>query len=494
MKLNFGTAGKFHIHLEWRDDYGTDGPIGKTWGNLQLWIEDTLVWGQLDSTGAPIGITWSWIDLLEFLGNSLPYLIEEEQQPIVFGSHDDKPRHLGQLRGMTKLRASHISEAEADDEDERLSDFLMVHDFSEALEGAFPPKLLFLRRGRQMLAATTRQEFVLPFDDTISTLESIGDAIFDRIAGLTDARSEIARTRWTNRSEMPNLQRLQIATQRDEASLRRIWPVDVDILSANDAVYELKAAARMIGRRLTDEQLKYVLETIHFLPKAGYFSLTDLWEKSLDVILAHDEDAPAMQGYFLATMLREYLGNADGRVEPDIVLRAWGVVIKNVELTECGLDAIAVWSARHAPTILRNTAGPRSQHPTGLRSTLAHEMCHILVDLDGALPVADVLGGDVPRIIEKRANAFAAEFLMPRSVVRDYITSELTFVLQQDQRNTVIEESVDSLVAKYGASHETTAWQVLNSGCIRESDEFILLKHFKSVSAPFGHEDGLVKY
>lgn len=492
VKSNFGTVGKFHMNLEWRDDYGSDGPIGKTWGNLQLWIEGTLVWGQLDNAGTPNGITWSWIDLLEFLGNSLPYLVEEEQYPISFESHDEKPRHLGELRGMVKLRAARISESDADQEDDLLRDFLLVHDISEALQGAFPPKLLFLRRGNQMLVATSRQEFVLSFEETIEAFEQIGDEIFSRIKDLKDKRSETARVRWSARHEMSNIKRLQIATKMDESTLRLIWPFDIDAPAANDNVYELKAAARMIGRRVKDDQLKYILKSISSLSKGKQFVLADLWEKSLDVVLEHEVDVPAIQGYFLATMFREYLGREKGRVNPDEILQHWGVAIKNIAVKDCRLDAIAVWSSNHTPTILLNTAGPRSQHPTGVRATLAHEICHILVDLNGALPAIDVLGGDVPRKIEQRANAFAAEFLMPRSEVRIHIETALEYVHQQKQRHIAIEKAVNELVEKYGASHETTAWQVLNSGCLTEVDESVLHKNLKSVSDPIDIDDSSV--
>lgn len=59
---------------------------------------------------------------------------------------------------------------------------------------------------------------------------------------------------------------------------------------------------------------------------------------------------------------------------------------------------------------------PRSRAWTnnGRRSALAHEICHLLIDRPHALPVAEVLGGQVPRWAEQRANAFAAELLLPR--------------------------------------------------------------------------------
>lgn len=484
VKLNFGPAGALHVNLEWRDDYGSDGPIGRTWGKLQLWIGDTLVWGELDSHGGTRGITWNWIDILEYLGNAWLYLTEEEQYPITF-EHLQEPSHLGELWGKAKLRFRNLPDDVADQEDDLLRDFLAVHDLSEAVHGISLSKLLCLRRGKQMIAATIRQEFVLSFAETMGTLEQLGNAIAKRLAGLSDRRSEIATSRWQKRDEISPFRRLQIATRMSDASLRRVWPQDVDSIVANDDVYELKAAARMLGPRFPEPELKKVLDAIGRLRPGKKLKLDSLSDKAMEVIGEHEGHAPADQGYFLAWMLREHIEKKSGRVEPDKILRQWGVSIQKLEIQGIGLDAIAVWGPKHTPTIFLNSAGPRSQQEKGRRSTLAHEMCHILVDLDGALPVAEVLGGNVPRAIEKRANAFAAEFLLPRSEASAYIEKALEFVYSQDERDAAIERAIGELADKYGASHETVAWQMLNSHRVKQSDRRAYEKKLKSVYDPF---------
>jgi len=485
VKFNFGSVGALHVNLEWRDDYDSDGPIGRTWGDLQLWIGDTLVWGELDSHGGTRGVTWNWIDILEFLGNAWLYLTEEEQYPITFDTRFEEPVHLGELWGKAKLRFRNLREDIADQEDELLRDFLAVHDLSEACHGVSLSKLLCLRRGKQMIAATVRQEFVLSFTETMHTLEQLGNVIANRLIDLKDARSEIATIRWKKRDDISAFRRLQIATRMSDSSLRCVWPYDVDSIVANDDVYELKAAARMLGRRISDTQLKVVLDAIGRLRPGKKLKLNNLYDKAIEVIQEHEGDAPAVQGYFLASMLREHIANKSGRVEPDQVLRGWGVAIQELEIKECRLDAIAVWGSKHTPTIFLNSVGPRSQQEKGRRSTLAHEMCHILVDLDGALPVAEVLGGNVPRSIEKRANAFAAEFLLPRSEASAYIEKALEFVYPQDERYATIERAIGELADKYGASHETVAWQMLNSHLVKQSDQPAYEKKLKSLLDPF---------
>jgi len=484
-KLSFGTDGALRIILEWRDDYGSNGPVGETWGDLQLWVGDTLVWGQLDATGQIQGVTWSWIELLEFLGNAWTYLTEEEQLPITFDNREESPKHLGELYGRAKNRWRKLNEQEIDAEDALLRDFLAVHDLAEALRGAQPSQLLLMRQGNQMLVATTRHEWALPFAVTMSTLEELCVAIKEKFAHLKDQQSETARSRWDSRDSMPAAKRIQIATGIEESLLDRIWPTSPE--AANDKLYELKAAARMIGSKLPDDQMKTVLAKINSLPNGKHLDFGNLHQKATNLIDEHRSDGPAAQGYLLAWMLRDHLKCTIGKVEPKDILVKWGVSVIDFKISNSSLDAIAVWGAAHTPTILLNTDGPRAKLPTGTRSTLAHEICHLLVDINGALPAAEVFGGNIPYVIEQRANAFAAEFLLPRSAAGSHLAKELKFSYTPDQRYKVTEEAISHLADFYGASHETTAWQIINSGISELTREVkkALNTHLKSISDPF---------
>jgi len=486
-RLNFGSKAGMRFILDWRSGYPTsNGPIAKTWGEMQLWVQDTLVWGYIDESGKTIGIAWNWIDILEFMGNAWPYLIEEEQHPIAFGNDPKQPTYLNELWGNVKLRLHNLPNTEADEEDELFRDFLAVHDFSEALYGASVPKLLCLRRGNQLLAATERQEWVLPFADTLSTLQSLGDSILSRLDELKDRRSEIARNRWNKRdSSMSPIQRWQIATGMDAGLLHRVLPRDIVTTAANDETYQIKAAARMLGKKLTESQLRDLLEKVNNTKHTSGFDLSDLWPDAKDILHRHESDKPAIQGYYLANMLREAIDCPIGKVDPEALLSEWGVVIEEFEIGSSDLDAIAVWRNKSTPTVLLNMTGRRTQYPTGKRSTLAHEICHILVDMDGALPAIEVLGGEVARPIEQRADAFAAEFLLPRAQAKLYFEQKLAAATDENREN-VIDLAVNDLAKDYDVSHEMTVWQIVNSAAIlREDDNQILNKYINSISKPF---------
>lgn len=89
------------------------------------------------------------------------------------------------------------------------------------------------------------------------------------------------------------------------------------------------------------------------------------------------------------------------------------------------------------------------------RFTAAHELCHFLLR-DGDSFVVDKTLWRTGRI-ERRANAFAAYFLMPRNSIKRYI------------RNREVDpEVVAELQYTFGVSLDALLWQLLNLGHITE--------------------------
>jgi Zn-dependent peptidase ImmA (M78 family) len=142
-------------------------------------------------------------------------------------------------------------------------------------------------------------------------------------------------------------------------------------------------------------------------------------------------------------------------VDPECILSGWGVQICEIELPDSAidLDAVAVWGPRHGPVVLMNTSeGARCSHEYGRRSTLAHEICHLLLDREHGLPMAEVLGGLTPESLEQRARAFAVEFLLPRSQA-----------IAAMHGGGSVESILAGLKDKYQVSREVAAWQIVNA-------------------------------
>ncbi len=128
-------------------------------------------------------------------------------------------------------------------------------------------------------------------------------------------------------------------------------------------------------------------------------------------------------------------------------------MIQKIEMANCPMEAVAAWGEMHGPAIILNTwTGSRAAHEHGRRATLAHEIAHLILDQDRALPAGEVLGGRTPEYLEKRARAFAAEFLLPRVAAEEALRNESS-----------MEDAANYLKSFYKVSTELLAWQINNS-------------------------------
>ena len=92
--------------------------------------------------------------------------------------------------------------------------------------------------------------------------------------------------------------------------------------------------------------------------------------------------------------------------------------------------------------------------------------------------------GSAPEL-EQRANAFAAEFLLPRGAAGRAAEAELAYVRTTDARRQAIEAAIKRLNEDYAVSFETAAWQIKHSGRLSDADEDLLQPYLKSLWAPF---------
>jgi Zn-dependent peptidase ImmA (M78 family) len=97
---------------------------------------------------------------------------------------------------------------------------------------------------------------------------------------------------------------------------------------------------------------------------------------------------------------------------------AGGIAANNVDLSDTRVRAIAICGEKSRPLIAVNKSCRHNESEPGLRFTLAHELCHLLFDEEEGVPLAVASGPWAAATIEKRANAFAAMFLMPEDSCR----------------------------------------------------------------------------
>ncbi|MBK8254667.1 MAG: ImmA/IrrE family metallo-endopeptidase [Polyangiaceae bacterium] len=137
---------------------------------------------------------------------------------------------------------------------------------------------------------------------------------------------------------------------------------------------------------------------------------------------------PAEQGRELANRLRkkQKMGS-----EPIISCRDWfqefypDATLLYAELGRFGPAGLTFADDSRGATIVLNLNG-KNEQPLVRRFSLAHELCHLLVDVDGKTPLAQLSGylTDTGLEREQRANAFAVRLLCPESVLGSVHTDD----------------------------------------------------------------------
>lgn len=427
------------------------------WGEGRLFVAGELLWAQENEAGDIGPVAWTWVDLLDFLGRSWAWLMMEESYPIAI----TPPTPL-EMEREARRRWEELPPDEVEEEEIVLYQFRQRHDLALGMEGIYLPSLLLLRQGRECLVSVPAWErtHVLRFDEVRQTLLEIGDLLSDWIGPTDHPRAAEARRLWSERAASVSENRLAIRTGLSPTRLKAIeggegpagfWESDPERPEEDT---ELLAVARMSAPVTSAAVQRQLIAAVKETAPIATPDLDRLAEAARGC--CGPALPPFEQGYGIAQWLRETLPVENGvRVDPEALLAAWGVPVWELMLGEEGghIDALAAWGPSHGPAILLNTSPEaRPAHPHGRRTTLAHEICHLLVDRDGALPMAEVLGGAAPRQPEQRARAFAAELLLPRMTAAVIARMSAT-----------LEEAVEQLTRQFEVSRELVAWQIRNS-------------------------------
>ena len=459
-KLQLGTPDTLAFTLQ----LDASQPEGLVWGQMEVFLAGQPLWYQ--HAGAeenPKPVHWTWVDLLLGLGRIWPWLFLEEGYPLPI-----TPEHPGQMLQTARHRWQNLAQGQAEVEEDRLFDFRQRHDLSMLLRGIHLPPLWMIREGQQMLvwSPDATQPVRLPLQQIQNLLQQLGDAICAGLQSSPDSsRSATALKFWNDKESKLKQKLLEITTSLTLEELVETAGLDTpDIkqlehffeLEITDATVpastELLAAARMTVGRITPEDQKYLLNLIKNQPATPSRAL-DMASKAC--YLPDEALPPWEQGYHLAAWLRAYLNLEDTTpIDPEQLLHDWFIPLHQFTL-DAPIDALAVWGTRHGPAIwLNQSPNSRSSTTHGQRTTLAHEICHLLIDRQASLPLVEVLGGNVPRFAEKRANAFAAELLLPRAATE-----------QQIYQSNDLATAIQYLEHHYQVSKELIRHQIFNSGC-----------------------------
>lgn len=169
-----------------------------------------------------------------------------------------------------------------------------------------------------------------------------------------------------------------------------------------------------------------------------------------------DEQWPAFRGNFVtqatraAAYVRDWLNLGDGAVDIFHFFQDLpGILFLRLPLGEDSIDGCFAYDGQNA-LIAINTDFPESRQ----RFTAAHEFGHYLFDKSDSLVVDFDVLHDTNEVKEKRANAFAANFLAPLEGIHRFM----------NQESAVTPEMFTHLQWHFGLSFEATIWRLVDAG------------------------------
>ena len=163
------------------------------------------------------------------------------------------------------------------------------------------------------------------------------------------------------------------------------------------------------------------------------------------------------QGYELATIVREHLGIEDKAiVDLSMLLSRLDICLDEPVPTELFRTAVVAPSHGEAH-LLRSSRDSRMNHLTSSRFAIVAALGRLVWSQGTGRdqPIISGAHGDYSRLLHtQRANAFAAEFLLPASAFST-----------PDNRNLRTDE-LNDLAEEYGISRTAATWHAYNRGCL----------------------------
>lgn len=460
---------------------------------LQVMMDDRPIWfvKREDNVG---GIDWTWNELLSFLTLNWAWLLNEEGFPVKLKYLPDKfsstPAELS--RDIERINCITLTNSQKN----QIRNYCLRHDLSTGMPGIKLPSLFIYRLGNKISFSTEHKQILVDLHEAVGLLNNIGNYIHNEMTPYSDEKTTPLLNAWIDKDRHTH----EIISRR-EYLLARMPKEEFEALSThignrwnntwiNSIMYESEifAAARMSSEFVPIDQQLDILDIIKSSNATNiaevnivseYLSL-NFHARTLEI------NTPYTQGYKYAEIFREYLGvPSDRAINPEEILNRWNIKIYYRQWTDSPLDALSCWSETHGPLVILNNAdGKRCSHLYGKMFTLAHELCHLLIDRGNTLTMVDVFGGGMPPYIEKRANAFAAELLLPRACAAN-----------EHACSTNDNESfLHYLRDKYNISRKTAASQIYNSIAYKNMGDFDKSFYYSIVHndcAPYSVEDML---
>jgi len=468
-----------------------------SWGWFKFMVGDRNLCRHIVNSQVSDRIHWYLLPMFEWFVENWDSLLHETKMPSSFAdalSAREGFRSFNPYKSTGDNEAD-ISDRYTEEEESAVFDWAERHSLRASADGGIFPNL-FLRRIRNEVEISWGHSRVQGGPDDLRFLAQAGQANLDpretadrlftplkqavkilcdkvpqsarlsalsaNLRGLEEPRS-IERAAWmagigpSVQASMTLLEKLTKEVMQMHRDL---------IVPANERliISHAPAAVLMFGSLSPNVDEQDVRTLLNLLEGAARDNVKGSQLPKLDQIesssIAHE------QGYALANMSRKamQIPETPFKVDLDDLFSRYGIAKKEVELSDTKVRAIAIRGKQLRPLIAVNHSCKHNESEPGLRFTLAHELCHLLFDEEEGVPLAVASGPWAAATIEKRANAFAAMFLMAEDSCRRLLN-------QYREGEELTTSVIAEISAAFGTGKLATLRHLWNLG-LMDSAEF----------------------
>ncbi len=430
----------------------------ESWGAFSVWAHGENLCAHIEQGEILDSAHWYLLPLIEWLVDNWDPLLHEERLPLSNAG-------LSAAESLGRTRWPPLSLKDVDDFDwlDAWSAWWGRHCIRSGRDGGLVPDL-YLRRYRDRLELSTGAEplqgipdefrFLAPNRtyrvDPLQTAEAVFgvlstavgelrrrlpqssriEQLSGRIADLVSAGRVTGRMAWLAGLGDDTERYRQVALAVDDVLVAVDPQVRQQITGTRRATPLLvdgSAYARLLYGAISPQTELRDVVMLTKLIVDNYVADAQPWLSRLDLRLDLGEVGqftPGEQGSRLGEQACEVLrGNGDGWVDIHSVLQRLEIPVTKIDLSDDAIRAVSVFGPTQVPHIFCNRRTRWGESFEVERFTLAHELCHLLLDREHGDELAIATGPWAQLGIEQRANAFANAFLMPTWLLRDSLAA-----------------------------------------------------------------------
>jgi Zn-dependent peptidase ImmA (M78 family) len=444
---------QFEIGFEEDPDNGVAASLEESasWGWFKITVDGVNLCQYVANSELSDRVSWYLLPMLEWFVGNWDSLLHEIKMPSAFADAISARHGFRSFNPYKNIDDDDIglSERYSEHEEVRVFEWAERHALRTSADGGIFPDV-FLRRFRNEIelswghsrveGAPSDLRFVAPPGQTYLDPREVASVLFDslctairslcerhplsaRLKSLHAALRALEQPRSVERAAWmaglgESVESSRIVLENLTKNIKQTYQNLIVPMKEPLIISRAPAAVLMFGSlspRVSQQDVDTLLRLLEDAATKGA-SGTEL--PKIDVLPSSAR--PHEQGYELATLAHETMQLPAKPLKLDIqkLLSRYGVAQREVDLSDTKIRAIAICGKDLQALVVVNRSCRHNHTEPGLRFTLAHELCHLLFDEEDGVPLAVASGPWAAATIEKRANAFAAMFLMPEEACR----------------------------------------------------------------------------